>query len=111
VFCDISEAPVRAVLLQAFNTESTKDHGAARSGLDDKSTKPVLQQPGMEIEKQASGQAANAEIGQRLRVVCRHEIGNRFDFNDHLAIYENVGAEAAYRVASVLLRDSSWSPC
>jgi len=26
--------------------------------------------------------------------VRRHESGNRFDFDNHLAIYENVGAEA-----------------
>ena len=28
---------VRAVLLQAFNTETTQNHGEARSGSDDKS--------------------------------------------------------------------------
>ena len=38
--------------------------------------------------------AAHAEIGQHLRFVRRHESGNRFDFDNHLAIYENVGAEA-----------------
>lgn len=91
---------LRVVLLQAFNTERTKDHGAARSGSDDKSAKAVLQQPGMEIEKQADAQAAHAEIGQHLRVVCGNEFGNRFDFNDHLAIHENVGAEPS----------SNWTP-
>jgi hypothetical protein len=85
---------VRGVLLQAFNTKSTKDHGAARSDSDDESAQAVLQQSGMEIEKQADAQAAHAEIGQDLRVVCRHKLGNRFDFNDHLVIDENVGAEA-----------------
>ena len=48
----------------------------------------------MKIEEQADTQPAHAEIGQHLRVVCRHEFGNRFDFNDHLAVDENVGAEA-----------------
>ena len=48
----------------------------------------------MEIEKQPYAEAAHAEIGRHLRVLCRHEFGNRFDFNDHSAVYENVGAEA-----------------
>jgi hypothetical protein len=48
----------------------------------------------MEIEEQADPQATHAEIGKHLRVVCRHELGNRFDFDDHLASYKNVGAEA-----------------
>lgn len=55
---------VRAVLLQAFNTETTKNHGAARSGSDDKSPQAVLQQPRMKIEPQAEAQAAHAEVGQ-----------------------------------------------
>jgi hypothetical protein len=33
----VSDNAVRAILLQAFNTETTKNHGAARSGSDDKS--------------------------------------------------------------------------
>ena len=44
---------VLAVLLQAFNTETTettKNHGGARSGSDDESPQAVLQQPRMEIE-------------------------------------------------------------
>jgi uncharacterized protein YfiM (DUF2279 family) len=94
VVCDIPSSSVRGVLLQAFNTESTKEHGAARSRSDDESAQAVLQQSGMEIEKQPDAQAAHAEIGQHLRVVCRHKLGNRLDFNDHLAIDENVGAEA-----------------
>ena len=48
---------VRSVLLQAFNTETTKNHGAARSGSDDKSRQAVLQQPCVEIEQQAEAQA------------------------------------------------------
>ena len=48
----------------------------------------------MKIEEQADTQPAHAEIGQHLRVVCRHQLGNRFDLNDHLASYENVGAKA-----------------
>ena len=41
---------VLAVLLQAFNTETTENHGGARSGSDDESPQAVLQQPRMEIE-------------------------------------------------------------
>src|SRR5271170_1538786 len=44
---------VRAALLQAFNTETTKNHGAARSGSDDKSPQAVFQQPRMKIEQLA----------------------------------------------------------
>lgn len=48
----------------------------------------------MKIEKQADTQTAHTEIGQHLRVVCRHEFGNRFDFDHDLPIDQNVGAEA-----------------
>jgi len=41
---------VWSVLLQAFNTETTENHGGARSGSDDESPQAVLQQPRMEIE-------------------------------------------------------------
>ena len=51
---------VRADLLQAFNTETTKNHGAARSGSDHKSPQSVLQQPRVKIEHQADAQAAHA---------------------------------------------------
>jgi len=84
---------VRAVLSQAFNTETTKNHGAARSILDDKSPQAVLQQPGMEIEQQAEAQAAHAKVGQDLSVMRRQDIRNSFDFNDQLPIHKNVGAE------------------
>ena len=55
---------VLAVLSQAFNTETTKNHGAARSSSDDKSPQAVLQQPRMEIEQQAEAQAVHAEGGR-----------------------------------------------
>src|SRR5690242_9862267 len=80
--------------MQAFNTESTKEYGAARRGLDDKPTKALLQQSGMKIEEQADAEPAHAQIDQHLRVVRRHEVGNCFDFDDHLAIDKNIGAEA-----------------
>ena len=81
---------VRAVLLQAFNTETTKNHGAARSGSDDESPQAILQQSRMEIEQQAEAQPAHAEVGQDLGIVRRQEIRNSFDFDDQLPVHENV---------------------
>ena len=66
VVCDNPGSSVRSVMLQAFNTEGTKDHEAAQSGSDDKSAQAVLQQPGMEIQQQTNTQPAHAEIGQNL---------------------------------------------
>jgi hypothetical protein len=42
VMCDPDGWFVRRALLQAFNTETTKNHGAARSRSDDKSPQAVL---------------------------------------------------------------------
>ena len=47
---DNAARSVLAVLLQAFNTENTKNHGEPRSSSDGKSPQAVLQQPRMEIE-------------------------------------------------------------
>ena len=60
----------------------------------------------MKIEEQADAQPAHAEIGQHLRVVCRHQLGNRFDLNDHLAIYENIGAKAFVELDTLV---SDWN--
>ncbi len=90
----MSDSAVRSVLSQAFNTETTKNHGAARSISDDKSPQAILQQPRMEVEQQAETQAAHAEVGQNLSVMRRQEIRNCFDFNDQLPVHENVRAKA-----------------
>ena len=79
--------PVPVVLLQAFNTATTKNHGAARSGSNDTSPRAVLQQPGMEIEQQARAQAAHAEMGQDPGIMHRQDRGDSFDFNDQLPLH------------------------
>ena len=67
VVCDNAVWSVRAVLLQAFNTETTKNHGAARSGSDDKSPRAVFQQPRLaETEQQADAKACRFQIIDRL---------------------------------------------
>ena len=43
VISDNAARPVRAVLLQAFNTETTENHGEPRSGSDHKSPQAILQ--------------------------------------------------------------------
>ena len=86
----MADNAVRSVLSQAFDTETTKNHGAARSILDDKSPRTVLQQPRMEIEQQAEAQAAHAEVGQDLGVMRRDDGRNSFDFKDQLPVHENV---------------------
>ena len=48
----------------------------------------------MEIEQQADAQAADAEVGQALSVVRRHDARDGIDFNDRLPTYENIRAKA-----------------
>jgi hypothetical protein len=54
---------VRRALLQAFNTETTKSHGAVRGGSDDISPQAVLQQPRTEIQQQAEARTDHPKVG------------------------------------------------
>jgi hypothetical protein len=78
----------------ASDTETTKNHGAVRSGSDDMSQQAILQQPCMEIEQLTEAQAAHAEVGQDLCVMRRHDIRHDFDFNNQLPIHQNVRAKS-----------------
>ena len=88
--CDRAVGSARLVLLQAFNTKTTKNLGAARRGSDDKSPHAVLRQPGVEIDQQAETQAAHAEVGRDLRVVRRYHVRDGFDCRDQLPIHQDV---------------------
>jgi hypothetical protein len=110
VMSDNAVWSVRAVRLQAFNTEITKNHGAARSGSDDKSPQAVLQQPHMEIKQQAEAQAAHAQVGQDLGVMRRQDIRNSFDFNDQLPVHENVRAKAFVELDAFVSNGNSRLP-
>ncbi len=70
--------------------------------LQDVALDAVGQRYGIEVDQQADAAWAETEIGQKLRLVQRQDAFNRLEFQDHLAVYADVGDVAAVQVDIVI---------
>jgi hypothetical protein len=79
-----------------LNTEKREGHGVPRrQGVSaDEAPQAIFQPYRMDIQQQANGNTAHAEVSLKLRVVCREQSGDGFDFQDHGIVHEDIGVES-----------------
>jgi hypothetical protein len=85
-----------AVRSGILNTEKREGHQAPlrRVVSADEAPQAIFQSYRMEIQQQANGNTAHAEVSLQLRVVCREQSGYRFDLQDHDIVHQDIGAES-----------------
>jgi hypothetical protein len=79
----------------------------ADAELQDASFNAVGQRHRVEVDQQADAAWAEAKIGQKLRFVQWLSAFDRLEFEDNLAVYDDVGDIAAIE-KNVVVRDGEW---